>query len=56
MDEALLKSGQFPNVAILAGTDPKEVMREHGAKPCANGREDDGWRAADRDVRRRAND
>ena len=30
MDEAMLKSGQFPNVAIMAGTDPKEVMREYG--------------------------
>lgn len=30
MDEALLKSGQYPNVAIEAGTDPAEVMREHG--------------------------
>lgn len=30
MDEPLLKSGQFPNVAIMAGTDPAEVMREHG--------------------------
>jgi predicted nuclease with TOPRIM domain len=30
MDEAMLKSGQFPNVAIMAGTDPAEVMREHG--------------------------
>ena len=30
MDEAMLKSGQFPNVAIEAGTDPAEVMREHG--------------------------
>ena len=30
MDEAMLKSGQFPNVAIMAGSDPKEVMREYG--------------------------
>ena len=30
MDEAMLKSGQYPNVAIMAGTDPAEVMREHG--------------------------
>ena len=30
MDEAMLKSGQYPNVAIEAGTDPAEVMREHG--------------------------
>ena len=29
MDEAMLKSGQFPNVAIMAGTDPKEVMQEY---------------------------
>lgn len=29
MDEPLLKSGQFPNVAIMAGSDPKEVMREY---------------------------
>ena len=29
MDEAMLKSGQFPNVAIMAGSDPKEVMREY---------------------------
>lgn len=47
MDEALRKSGDWPNVAIPAGSDPHEVMREHGAKPCANGREDDGWRSAD---------
>ena len=30
MDEAMLKSGQYPNVAIEAGTDPAEVMRVHG--------------------------
>ena len=30
MDEAMLKSGQYPNIAIEAGTDPAEVMREHG--------------------------
>lgn len=29
MDEALLKSGQYPNVAIMAGSDPKEVMQEY---------------------------
>lgn len=29
MDEAMLKSGQFPNVAIMAGSDPTEVMREY---------------------------
>lgn len=26
----MLKSGQYPNIAIEAGTDPAEVMREHG--------------------------
>ena len=30
MDEAMLKSGQYPNIAIEAGSDPAEVMREHG--------------------------
>lgn len=30
MDEAILKSGTWPNVAIEAGSDPKEVMRRYG--------------------------
>lgn len=30
MDEALNKSGEWPNVAIEAGSDPKEVMRKYG--------------------------
>lgn len=33
MDEAMPKSGQWPNVAIEAGSDPAQVMREHGVKP-----------------------
>lgn len=34
MDEALLKSGQWPNVAIPAGSAPAEVMERYGVKPC----------------------
>ena len=32
MDEALLKSGQWPNVAIPAGTDAQEAMNRHGVE------------------------
>lgn len=32
MDEALPKSGQWPNVAVKAGSDPKEVMKRYGVK------------------------
>lgn len=37
MDEPLLKSGQYPNIAIEAGTDPAEVMREHGRQVIPDG-------------------
>lgn len=30
MDEAMAKSGDWPNVAVMAGSDPAEVMLEHG--------------------------
>ncbi len=33
MDEALAKSGEWPNVAIPAGSDPAEVMERYGVKP-----------------------
>lgn len=33
MDEALAKSGEWPNVAIEAGSDPADVMERHGVKP-----------------------
>ena len=33
MDEVLLKSGQWPNIAEPAGSDPAEVMRKYGVKP-----------------------
>ena len=32
MDEALLKSGQWPNVAVPAGTDAQEAMERHGVE------------------------
>ena len=32
MDEAMLKSGQFPNVAIPAGSDADEVMERYGVE------------------------
>lgn len=34
MDEAMLKSGKWPNVAIPAGSDPARVMERYGVKPC----------------------
>lgn len=30
MDEPMLKSGTWPNVAIEAGSDPHEVMKKYG--------------------------
>ena len=30
MDEAMKKSGEWPNVAIPAGSDPHEVMKRYG--------------------------
>ena len=30
MDEPIKKSGQYPNVAIMAGTDPEEVKKRYG--------------------------
>lgn len=30
MDEALSKSGEWPNVAIMSGTDPQEAMARYG--------------------------
>lgn len=32
MDEPMKKSGQWPNVAIEAGSDPAQAMREYGVK------------------------
>lgn len=33
MDEVLMKAGQWPNVAVPAGSDPKQVMEEYGVQP-----------------------
>lgn len=33
MDEALAKSGDWPNVAIEAGSDPARVMERYGVRP-----------------------
>lgn len=33
MDEALAKSGDWPNVAIPAGSEPADVMERYGVKP-----------------------
>ena len=33
MDEAMAKSGEWPNVAIEAGSDPAQVMERYGMKP-----------------------
>ena len=33
MDEALAKSGEWPNVAIEAGSDPTDVMERYGVRP-----------------------
>lgn len=33
MDEAMSKSGEWPNVAIPAGSDPEQVMERYGVKP-----------------------
>ena len=33
MDEALAKTGEWPNVAIEAGSDPADVMERYGVKP-----------------------
>lgn len=33
MDEALAKSGEWPNVAIPAGSNPVQVMERYGVKP-----------------------
>lgn len=30
MDEPIKKAGQYPNVAIMAGTDPEEVKKQYG--------------------------
>ena len=30
MDEPIKKAGQYPNVAIMAGTDPEEVKKLYG--------------------------
>lgn len=48
MDEALLKSGQYPNIAIEAGSDPAEVMREHGRVD--NGAEADSREKLETDI------
>lgn len=32
MDEAIKKSGQWPNVAIEAGSDPEQAKRKYGVK------------------------
>lgn len=36
MDEPMKKSGQWPNVAIVAGSDPGQVMKHYGVKPSMN--------------------
>lgn len=36
MDEALAKTGEWPNVAIPAGSDPEQVMERYGVKPSAS--------------------
>lgn len=33
MDEALAKTGEWPNVAIEAGSDPAKVMEQYGVGP-----------------------
>ena len=33
MDEPIKKSGQYPNVAIMAGTNPEAVKKFYGVKP-----------------------
>lgn len=33
MDEALAKTGEWPNVAIEAGSDPARVMERYGVRP-----------------------
>ena len=33
MDEPLRKAGQWPNVAIEAGSDPAKVMERYGVSP-----------------------
>ena len=33
MDEALAKTGEWPNVAIEAGSDPERVMERYGVRP-----------------------
>lgn len=33
MDEALAKTGEWPNVAIEAGSDPAQVMERYGVRP-----------------------
>ena len=33
MDEALAKTGEWPNVAIEAGSDPAQVMERYGMRP-----------------------
>lgn len=48
MDEALAKSGDWPNVAIEAGSDPEQVMREYGVRPCM---EDGHYRTFERFVK-----
>lgn len=30
MDEPIKKAGQYPNVAIMAGTNPEEVKKQYG--------------------------
>lgn len=32
MDEPIKKAGQYPNVAIMAGTDPEKVKKKYGVK------------------------
>ncbi len=33
MDEPIKKAGQYPNVAIMAGTNPEKVKKFYGVKP-----------------------
>ena len=34
-DWAMAKSGEWPNVAVEAGSDPAEVMARYGEKPAS---------------------
>lgn len=46
MDEAIKKSGQWPNVAIEAGSDPTQVMDKYGVKPTMSVFDEPEWEPA----------